>query len=78
MSKTQQFQHEIEYIKRALGQLNALVDDNTLFSHLLPSKKIDDKIKTRLKKLEKDYQVRILFGNKVVDIAEQMYNYRPF
>ena len=78
MSKTQQYPFEIEYIKRALGQPNALVDDNTLFVDLLPSKNIDAKVKSRLKKLEKDYRVHILFGHKIADIAEEMYNYRPF
>ena len=78
MSKTQQYNHEINLIKKALGKTNAFIDDNTLFSTLLPSKKIDKKIKDNLKKLEEDYNLRILFGDKVADVAEKMYNYRPF
>ena len=78
MSKIQQYQHEVHLIKKALGNTDAFIDDNTLFSTLLPSKKIDKKIKDSLKKLEKDYKVVILFGDKVADVAEKMYNYRPF
>ena len=78
MSKIQQYQHEVHLIKKALDNTDAFIDDNTVFSSLLPSKNIDKKIKSKLKKLESDYNVRILFGDKVCDVAEKMYNYRPF
>ena len=78
MSKIQQYQHEVHLIKKALGNTDAFIDDNTVFSSLLPSKNIDKKIKDNLKKLESYYNVRILFGDKVADVAEKMYNYRPF
>lgn len=78
MSKIQQFPYEVDAIKKALGNPDAFVDDNTIFSELLPTKHVDAKVKSRLKKLEFDYKLRILFGNKIADTAEEMYNYRPF
>lgn len=63
---------------RALNQPNALITDNTVFSDLLPSKNVDKKIKINLKKIEIKYKIQILFGNKIADVAERMYNYLPF
>lgn len=63
---------------RALNQPNALITDNTVFSDLLPSKNVDKKIKINLKKIEIKYKIQILFGDKIADVAERMYNYLPF
>jgi len=63
---------------RALNQPNALITDNTVFRDLLPSKNVDTKIKIELKKIESKYKIQILFGDKIADVAEKMYNYLPF
>lgn len=63
---------------RALNQPNALITDNTVFSDLLPSKNVDKKIKINLKKIETKYKIQILFGDKIANVAERMYNYLPF
>ena len=63
---------------RALGKTDALISDITVFSDLLPSKKIDKKVKDNLKKIETKYKIQILFGDKIADVAERMYNYLPF
>lgn len=63
---------------RALGKPDVLISDITVFSDLLPSKKIDQKVKDNLKKIETKYKIQILFGDKVADVAEKMYNYLPF
>ena len=78
MSKCQQYKTEINMLLRALGKPDALISDITVFSDLLPSKKIDQKLKDNLKKIETKYKIQILFGDKVADVAEKMYNYLPF
>ena len=78
MSKHQQYKTEINILLRALGKTDALISDITVFSDLLPSKKIDQKIKDNLKKIETKYKLQILFGDKLSDVAEKMYNYLPF
>lgn len=78
MLKCQQYKSEIVMLLRALNQPNALITDNTVFSDLLPSKNVDKKIKINLKKIEIKYKIQILFGNKIADVAERMYNYLPF
>ena len=54
------------------------ITDNTVFSDLLTSKNVDKKIKVDLKKIETKYKIKILFGDKIADVAEKMYNYLPF
>lgn len=78
MLKCQQYKNEIVMLLRALNQPNALITDNTVFSDLLPSKNVDKKIKINLKKIEIKYKIQILFGDKIADVAERMYNYLPF
>lgn len=78
MSKCQQYKTEINMLLRALGKPDVLISDITVFSDLLPSKKIDQKVKDNLKKIETKYKIQILFGDKVADVAEKMYNYLPF
>lgn len=78
MLKCQQYKNEIVMLLRALNQPNVLITDNTVFSDLLPSKKIDSKVKVNLKKIESKYKMQILFGDKIADVAEKMYNYLPF
>lgn len=78
MLKCQQYKSEIVMLLRALNQPNALITDNTVFSDLLPSKNLDKKIKINLKKIETKYKIQILFGDKIADVAERMYNYLPF
>ena len=78
MLKCQQYKNEIVMLLRALNQPNALITDNTVFSDLLPSKNLDKKIKINLKKIETKYKIQILFGDKIADVAERMYNYLPF
>lgn len=78
MLKCQQYKSEIIMLLRALNQPNALITDNTVFSDLLPSKNLDKKIKINLKKIETKYKIQILFGDKIADVAERMYNYLPF
>ena len=78
MLKCQQYKNEIVMLLRALNQPNALITDNTVFRDLLPSKNVDTKIKIELKKIESKYKIQILFGDKIADVAEKMYNYLPF
>lgn len=78
MLKCQQYKNEIVMLLRALNQPNALITDNTVFSDLLPSKNVDKKIKINLKKIETKYKIQILFGDKIANVAERMYNYLPF
>lgn len=78
MLKCQQYKNEIVMLLRALDQPNALITDNTVFRDLLPSKNMDTKIKIDLKKIESKYKIQILFGDKIADVAEKMYNYLPF
>lgn len=63
---------------KEIYQPNAIINDDTLFSDFLYSKNIDKKIKINLKKIETKYSIRILFGDKIADIAEKMHNYLPF
>lgn len=78
MSKHQQYKTEINMLLRALGKTDALISDITVFSDLLPTKNVDQKIKDNLKKIETKYKLQILFGDKLSDVAEKMYNYLPF
>ena len=78
MLKCQQYKNEIVMLLRALNQPNALITDNTVFRDLLPSKNVNTKIKIELKKIESKYKIQILFGDKIADVAEKMYNYLPF
>lgn len=82
MLKCQQYKTEVNILLRALGKTDALITDITVFSDLLPSKNIDKKVKENLKenlkKIETKYKIQILFGDKIADVAEKMYNYLPF
>jgi hypothetical protein len=75
------FHDQIKMIMKLFGILNIdSISDNTTLDFCWNNVK-NQKSKTFLKKVSKfeiDYQIKLNPSLKIVDVAEQMYNYRPF
>jgi hypothetical protein len=78
--KISKYQHEINILLKAINQKDALITDESRFNHFFDHNKKDFPVKLRpaIKKVEKDYHVTIQFKDKISDVAEQMYGYKPF
>ncbi len=72
--KIERYEHQINTLLKAMKMESAFVTDESTFDHF-PEKCFTNKA---IKKLEKDYKVTITGNKKICDVAEEMYNYRPF
>lgn len=74
------YQYEVNLLLKTIDCTKALTTDSTTFAHFFPISKKDFPVKLRpaIKKLARSYKTAIMFNDKVADVAERMYNFRPF
>jgi hypothetical protein len=79
-SKTDKHQYEINLLLKTIKHTDALTTDESRFSDFFEVNKKDFPVKLRaaIKKLAKSYNTTISLDDKIADVAERMYNYRPF
>ena len=79
-TKTRLYQYEVDLLLKTIGYTKALTTDSSTFAHFFPITKKEFPVKLRpaIKKLARSYKTTIMFNDKVADVAERMYSFRPF